>query len=96
LGDYSVESYKKNLVIPTIEKFKSETQSLSMDEIKINHNNVSHTERLGLIMEEDKKFKLTPLGIQMFEKKLTFEQIFKGQMLRYYSSVKEKEGKSLS
>lgn len=95
LGDYSVESYKKNLVIPTIEKFKSKDQAVSMNEIKINHNNVSHTERLGLIISEDKKFKLTPLGIQLFEKKLTFEQIFKGQMLRYYSAVKEKEGKRI-
>ncbi|MBT7402928.1 DEAD/DEAH box helicase family protein [Candidatus Woesearchaeota archaeon] len=95
LGDYSVESYKENLVLPTLKKFKTKIATLSMENIKINHNNVSHTRRLGLIEKEGKEFKLTPLGVQLFEDKLSFEQIFKGQMLRYYSTVKEDEGKRI-
>lgn len=95
LGDYSVESYRDNLVLPTLKKFKSKKDSLTRDKISINNNNVSHTERLGLIEKEGKEFKLTPLGIQLFENKLDFEQIFKGQMLRYYSTVKEESGKRI-
>jgi predicted helicase len=95
LGDYSVESYRDNLVLPTIRKFKSEKQVLSKEQIRINHNNISHTERLGLIVKDGKKYKLTPIGIQLFNSKLTFEQIFKRQMLRYYSTVKEEEGKRI-
>lgn len=95
LGDYSVESYKKNLVLPTIKKFESKDDTLTMDKIKINHNNVSHTERLGLIEKEGKEYKLTPLGVQLFEEKFSFEQIFKSQILRYYSTVKEYKGKRI-
>ncbi len=84
LGDYSVESYKNNLVVPTIKKFKTKSNILSMENIKINNNNVSHTERLGLIEKDLKKYKLTPLGKQFFDNKISFEDIFKRQMLRYF------------
>ncbi|MFH1825051.1 MAG: DEAD/DEAH box helicase family protein [Candidatus Firestonebacteria bacterium] len=89
LGDYSVESYKNNLVMPTIRKFQSKDQTLSTAKLKINHNNISHTERLGLIIKEKTGYKLSPLGIQLFEDKINFELLFKQQMLRYFSSDKQ-------
>jgi predicted helicase len=89
LGDYSVESYEKNLVMLTIGKFKRIDSELSMDEIKINNNNVSHTERLGLISKEKNKYKLTPLGRQFWENKVNFVDLFKRQMLRYFSVVSD-------
>ncbi len=84
LGDYSVESYKNNLVLPTIKKFKNKSDILLMGNIKINNNNVSHTERLGIIEKESKNYKLTSLGKQIYDNKITFEDIFKRQMLRYF------------
>jgi len=89
LGDYSVESYKNNLVVPTIQRFKSSDSELSMKEIKINNNNVSHTERLGLISKVGKKYILTPLGKQFWRNKIKFDDLFKRQMLRYFTVLSE-------
>ena len=89
LGDYSISSYKDNLVLPTIKKFRNQNSVLTMDEIKINNNNVSHTERLGLIKKYKEGYQLTPLGIQLYTSKLKFEQIFGRQMLRYFSIIEE-------
>ena len=72
LGDYAVESYKENLVFPTLKKFTNEYSLLSMNQIKINHNNVSHTKRLNLIVAEHNKFRLTSKGIQLKRKIITF------------------------
>ena len=63
-----------------------------MNSIKINHNNVSHTERMGLIIKDSKGYKLTPLGAQLYDGKLSFEQVLKRQMLRYFSTIKEDSG----
>jgi len=95
LGDYSVLAYKNNLVLPTINKFRSKDDSLSMFKIKTNHNNVSHTAKLGLIVREKNKYKLSPLGIQLYESKLSFEQVFQRQMLRYFSTVTERGKKRI-
>ena len=92
LGDYSVRSYKKNLVMPTIHKFKYKDQVLPINEIQINHNNVSHTERLGLISKKGKRYRLSPLGVQLFENRVSFESLFRRQMLRYFSMVSDKTG----
>lgn len=95
LGDYAIKSYRDNLVLPTIKKFKSKEDLLSMADIKINHNNVSHTSRLGLIVKDRNKFKLSKLGLQLYESELSFEQIFQRQMLRYFSIVTEKGKKRI-
>jgi len=89
LGDYSVESYRSSLVDPTMKKFGTLESKLKMNQIKINNNNVSHTARLGLIEKEGKRYKLTPLGKQYWQKKLSFEDLFRHQMLRYFSVVEE-------
>jgi hypothetical protein len=96
LGDYSIESYKDSLVLPTIQKFRDVNQELSIDRLQINHNNVSHTERLGLIVKTTNgKFKLSPLGEQFYKKKANFEMLFKRQMLRYFSVIDDKDGKRI-
>jgi hypothetical protein len=41
-------------------------------------------------MKEEKNYRLSPLGIQLFEDKVSFESLFRRQMLRYFSLVSEK------
>lgn len=90
LGDYSSEAYDKNLVSPTILRFESSDQELDGPSLKINHNNVSHTQRLGLITKtENKSFKLTPLGVQYWNKEVDFKTLFKKQMLRYSETTED-------
>lgn len=85
VGDYSKDSYKNNLVDPTLEKFSNTKESLLYEKIQINHNNVSHTKRLGLISEnEEKKYELTPLGKDYFKGKIDFNTLFETQMLKYF------------
>jgi len=90
IGDYSFRSYRDNLVLPTMDKFRNKDDVLQMEKIKINHNNVSHTRRLGLIAKVKGGYKLTPLGRQFFESKVSFNKIFKRQTLRYFRTVTEK------
>lgn len=89
LGDYASDSYKTNLVSTTISKFKKPNQFVDPSELKVNHNNVSHTERLGLIQKTDKGYKLTPIGIQYWNKKIDFKSLFRKQMLRYSEATEE-------
>ena len=63
LGDYSVDTYYKNLVKPTIAAYKGKSNTLDISKIKkINNNNVSHTKRLGLLLMIKKNYSITPLG----------------------------------
>lgn len=90
LGDYNIEPYSK-MVIPTIEKFRSGSNEISGPELKINHNNVSHTERLGLIRKvENRKYELTNIGQMILQEKIDFKDVFMNQMLLY--SVKTEHG----
>ena len=96
LGDYSVQSYEKKLVEPTIRKFETKNQELSLSDLKINNNNVSHTERLGLIESTDKVlFTLTELGREFYESKHSFKEVFQSQMLRFFEDRKI-EGQELT
>ncbi|MFW9890091.1 MAG: DEAD/DEAH box helicase family protein, partial [Candidatus Thorarchaeota archaeon] len=54
LGDYNPEVYWAKLVAPTLARFSSVSLEIPRSDLKINHNNVSHTERLGLITESSK------------------------------------------
>lgn len=93
LGDMSVDTYRA-LVMPTMRKFSSVEQILPIAKIKINHNNVSHTERLGLIIKDKNGYKLSPLGVELFRKKVDFESVFRRQMLRF-SLVDDSKGKRI-
>jgi superfamily II DNA or RNA helicase len=89
LGDYSFDTYFKNLVEPTLQAFKNKNYALDLNSIKINNNNVSHTKRLGLIIDENKKYSITPLGEKYLNGEITNEELFKRQMLRYFSSLED-------
>jgi predicted helicase len=90
--DYRYDSCEASLVTPTLEKMAF-GQVYSTKEIKINNNNVSHCQRLGLIKEIEKaKYTLTPIGNQLKDGSLVFETIFKNQMLVF---GEEKDGKTL-
>jgi len=95
IGDMAANTYQINLVDPTIRKFGSKEVLLSSSELEItlngktSHNNISHTERLGLTIKKDGKYQLSPIGVQYFEKELDFKNLFCKQMLRYYSVEKD-------
>jgi predicted helicase len=85
-GDYGFDTYLNNLVNPTIEKFKNADIQLTPDEIKVNHNNVSHTVRVKLIEKlESNKYQLTELGKDFKSGKISFEEIFRNSMLNFHS-----------
>ena len=57
-------------------------------EIKINHNNVSHTERVNLIEKSvDGKYRLTTKGKQFQKGKIIFKEIMKESMLNFQSKL---------
>lgn len=95
LGDCSVGHYKNTLVQPTIDQFKKNDDHLESGDLKIvhngkvSHNNISHTERLGLITKKNKKYELTPLGVQYRNNEIYFEDLFQKQMLRYSETTQD-------
>ena len=84
LGDYNREAYKNELVIPTLNRFTSADASMQHKAIVINHNNVSHTVKLGLIRSERRIFHLTNIGTLVYHDIGAFDDVFKEQMLKYY------------
>lgn len=91
LGDYSVDTYKQNLVDPTIKKFRSGVEEFTSNELSINNNNISHTGRLGLLIKQNNKYKLSPLGKQYLNNEVFFDDLFRKQMLRYFSIETDQE-----
>jgi superfamily II DNA or RNA helicase len=92
LGDYTVESYKNSLVLPTLAKFINEVDKLTNSELKVDHNNVSHTERLGIIKKDsESNYSLTEIGKKLYRQEVGFEEIFKSQMLKFFELVKKDE-----
>lgn len=84
LGDYSFETYMNNLVDPTIAKFSTIEQEVRSDNLVVNNNNISHTRRLGLIVESQNKiYQLTDSGKAYFQKETDAKDIFKKAMLAY-------------
>lgn len=95
LSDYSVESYYKNLVKPTLKAYKSKTNVLDISKIKVNNNNVSHTKRLELIINDKKSYSITPLGEKYRKGEIKDTDLFKRQMLRYFSSLEDGSGERI-
>lgn len=84
LGDYNPDQYQSQLVDPTLARFLAPDHEASRSGLKVNHNNVSHTERLGLIRKtEGDKFRLTALGREFKAGRLSFAEVFENQMLLY-------------
>lgn len=91
LGDYNREAYKNELVVPTINRFHSADSSMQHKHIVINHNNVSHTVKLGLIRAQNRAYHLTEIGKLVFHDIATFNEVFNEQMLKYYEVLENKE-----
>jgi superfamily II DNA or RNA helicase len=92
MGDYGAESYYNNLVAPTLTKYTDPNQILNINELKVNHNNVSHTKNVGLITNDSSSnYRLTELGKELWMKNeyKRFEKIFKVQLLRYHVTDKK-------
>ena len=87
-GDYGHDTYLKKLVTPTINKFRSDSDELDSDTIKINHNNISHTLRVGLIEKtKNGKYRLTSKGKQFKKGHVSFNEVMKESMLNFESKI---------
>ena len=88
LGDYGYQSYRDNLVLPTVTRYVNEEDVLTHSDIQINHNNVSHTLRLNIIRKvSGRYYELTNRGKLLKNKKTDFEELFKVAMLEYNSGT---------
>lgn len=84
VADYNYKALKQSLIDPTIDRFTSPDERASRTDILINNNNISHTQRLGLIRRVGKEYELTDLGRQYRNGDIDFVELFTKQML-YYS-----------
>lgn len=90
IGDYAAERFFSSLVDPTIKIYKDKnSKCLSIADIKIDNNNISHTYRLGLIEKSEKNYSLTPLGEYYLSGRIKPQDLFRKQMLRYSNSLKD-------
>lgn len=89
IGDMGYQTYFDSCVKPTLKKYSARQRTLPASEIKIDHNNVSHTKKLGLIMKEKRNYTITPLGEKYKKGEIKDADLFKRQMLRYFSSLED-------
>lgn len=90
IGDYAAERFFSSLVDPTIKIYKDKnSKCLSIADIKIDNNNISHTYRLGLIEKSEKNYSLTPLGEYYLSGHIKPQDLFRKQMLRYSNSLED-------
>ena len=84
IADYNYKALKDSLIDPTLGKFSDSNGKMERKQILINNNNVSHTQRLGLIKKNsDGLFELTPIGKQYQSGEIEFTELFVNQMLHY-------------
>jgi hypothetical protein len=84
LGDYNPDVYERQLVRPTLALFSNIDSEVSRSALKINHNNIAHTKRLGLIEDRQKTvLGLTPLGRDLWSGVRSFRDVFVNQMMLY-------------
>ena len=89
--DMTLNTLMSSLVVPTMNSYKlTKKRVLSSDEIRFNHNNVSHTVKLGLIQKEGRAdYGLTPLGEEFLKGKYSKDVLLRRQLLRYSCSVED-------
>ena len=89
--DMTLEVLMDNLVSPTLDRYKTKKKRvLDSSEIRFNHNNISHTAKLGLIQNDGRaKYGLTPLGEEFLKGKYSKELLLRRQLLRYSCSVED-------
>ncbi len=84
VGDYNIEAYFNELVLPTLKLYPDPLAGLSRERITIDHNNVSHCVKIGALTEKDLKFYITDVGKALLEYPEQYIEIFKEQILKYY------------
>lgn len=89
IGDYTLDAYLDSLVMPTLEKFTNTDAEMDSNDIKCNHNNVSHAVRMGVIAKNGKKYTMTPLGKALLADKGIYGSVSKEQLLKYYCINKD-------
>jgi superfamily II DNA or RNA helicase len=89
IGDYTLDAYLDSLVMPTLEKFTDTDAEMDGADLKVNHNNVSHAVRMGVIAKNGKKYKMTSLGKALLADKSQYSTISKEQLLKYYCINKD-------
>ena len=90
LCDYTLDVLENNLVNPTFEKIHPAVKIYQKDALevekdgKINHNNISHCVRLGLLRKAEKRsYELTGLGHLYKVGGIDFGTLIKNQLLTY-------------
>ena len=90
IGDYTPSKFQEGLVDPTLRKFLDKNALLNRSILKINNNNVGHSEKLGVIVKDSNNgFSLSQLGKQYLEQEITFDELFKNQLLFYRDTTAE-------
>lgn len=89
IGDYTLDTYLDSLVMPTLEKFTDINAEMDGADLKVNHNNVSHAVRMGVLSKNGKKYKMTSLGKALLADKSQYSTISKEQLLKYYCINKD-------
>jgi superfamily II DNA or RNA helicase len=88
LCDYRPDVFYSSLVEPTMARWSRYTTAFPATEIKINNNNVSHCERLGVIRKvSPKEYCVTPLGKSLQAGRVNFIDLFRNQILLYSSEI---------
>ena len=84
IGDYTLDAIKNSIIIPTLDKFTDENAHLPMASVQINHNNVSHSERVGIIRKDkDGKYFLTNVGKTLYRNHSKIDSVMQRQLLLY-------------
>jgi len=84
LGDYTPTKYQESLIDPTVRRFRSATGLVARASLRVNNNNIAHSQRLGVIKQRsDGRFALTAIGEQYRSGSIQFEDLFRNQMLLY-------------
>lgn len=81
--DYNLESLKMNVVLPTLNFFVGNVRSLPRQTLQISHNNISHTERMGLITLEGNNVAITDLGKSLLDNTTSFEEVVQQYLPEY-------------
>jgi predicted helicase len=83
IGDYSPETMKSALVIPTLEKLRDLGGAAAGSDLRFQNNNVAQTERLGLIEQRAREYTFTDAGTALLSGKVGFSEMFVGAYLNF-------------
>ncbi|MBX9722600.1 MAG: DEAD/DEAH box helicase family protein [Candidatus Obscuribacterales bacterium] len=85
VGDYAYQTMFEALVAPTLEKFVDDKPLKEVRSLELNHNSISHTERLRLIRKTEEGYVLTDLGKRFKDQQVDSKEIMRLVMLTYRS-----------